>query len=313
MIRDNSVLRREWLRFSRHWFGWLLALAAVWLGLSWVLRHWLPKQYFAMQPWQLVAADTLQMIVRADLPIAFFIVYRCASDPYWHGMREEFALRFVAPREILFGKIAMPILVMATMNVFGVYLNYRDVLHDPTYDILVPTPWAPAAEPMPTPAPAEPYEAAFGDPENPFADTTIVVEPFVPAQPPAPRGVVVSAGVPVTVFGLLEDFLYSAAMVLIAASQFLFRRDPIQAAMHALWRIALLGALIAAAGWAWFVASLALPPDAVYALARNPALEFLVANAVWFALVLPIEIAAIAHYWRHAVRLTRDWLEREEA
>lgn len=320
MIRDNPVLRREWLRFSRQWVWWLLALALAWAGLSWVLRHWLPAQYFGMAAWQLVAADTLQMVLRADLPIALFIVYRCATEPYWHGMREEFALRFVAPREILFGKIALPIVVMASMNVFGVYLNYREVLVDPTFDVVVPVPWLPAESDVPAPAPTpaveakDEYDAAFFDPQNPFAGpTTVDVAPFVPPPPPPrPRGIVVSAGIPVTIFGLLEDFLYSATMVLIAAHQFFFRREPMLAAMHALWRIALVGACIAIAGWVWTIASMAMPYRMLAWFADRPVIEFLLANAVWFSLVLPLETAVIAVCWRRAVRQTEEWLRKDE-
>ncbi len=315
MLADNPILRREWIRFLRRWPVWMALIVLVWASLTWVTRRAFPAATFGMGFWQIAILDTLNMLVRADLVIAFFMVCRSAGETKWHRLREDLAVRFLTPAEIVAGKVAVPLAVLMALNVLGWWISYGALVRDPTFHTVATVPFLPP-KPVP-PADAADTESFFHEFGFEDAEEGVPVsQPYRaarPAPPPNGRQVVVSSALPVAVLGLLEDFLYSALVVLIAMRAYLFRRDALHATFAGLGRVALVGIPIAAAGWAWTGASMLLPDRVLFRFAMNPSLDLLTGNAVWFGIVVPLEIWLIRRFWRALVAETGAWLSDGES
>ncbi len=322
MLADNPILRRERIRFSRKWLLWTILIVLVWASLTWVTRRVFPRATLGMSFWQVAVLDTMNMLLRADLVIAFFMVYRSASETKWHQLREEFAVRFLTPSMIVIGKAAVPLMVLMSLNILGWWISYGQILRDPTYYTVVTIPFLPPERESPVAVSgpsSEPQQVAveffldsnIDDSTTTTTQSVTVVQPK-PAQQINGRQLVVSGALPVAVLGLLEDFLYSTLVILIAMSVYLFRRDAFHATFAGLGRLFVAGVAIVFAGWAWTLVSLFLPDRFLFRFALNPALDLIIANAVWFGIVLPLELFLIRRYYRLLKRDTGDWLVCED-
>jgi hypothetical protein len=141
-----------------------------------------------------------------------------------------------------------------------------------------------------------------------YMDLLLAPELRVPTR----LGVAVNIGIPIALLAWVEDVLYATIVVLVGLRAFLFGRHALLAAFRGFGLVIALGLGVALASLAFDVITTFLPMRALIWLIQTEARVILVGNAVFFALVLPYELLAIALLRRALVRDTEAWLAREE-
>lgn len=136
-------------------------------------------------------------------------------------------------------------------------------------------------------------------------DPTLVLGP---AWPNGPRLHVAYVVMPVA---MVEDMLFASVCVLVALEQFLAHADAFTATFRALGWLLLVCVGIAVCQWSWEVAVYFAPLSFFEFLVFNPAEAFLLGNAAWFALALPLELAIIRATLGRLVRRLPQDLGRE--
>ncbi len=323
-LADNPILNRERRLFTRYWWAWLALIVVVWVPLSYLTRVIFDGSTVKMSLWQAALVQSLQLVVRPDLLIAFFLVYRATCHQRWKGMRDEIAVTLLTPLQLVVGKAFVPVVLLVVLNAFASFFAYYSILSDPTYLISIPNPFAKTI--VIPPDDSTPLDYNWVDQETPsvvtFDDgstasisllqtqTTMQRQP--PTLPLTQRSTFnFPAAIPVTLLAIIEDFFYAILVVTIALSEYLFHPQPWIATLRAIGKLFLAGLGIVACGWVWGVALLILPFESIQVFLRNPALDMLVGNGIWFLLVLPYEIFLIVFLFRRIRKRLTVWLAEE--
>lgn len=302
-VSRHPVAWREWCLLRRHWWAWLLLVTFGWFPLNWFMRevHHGGGVFALMNPWQAFALSSLALLLRPDVLLAFFLAYRASADAEWYLSRPELSLTRLSPREIAFGKLLVPALLLLLLHLVSAPLNYHRLFQEPDLDLRVhfsdgfEIDWNPHVTQPPT---------GFFPPGGlpmPVADDEDEDEEAV-------GGVLISVGWVVLFPAILEDWLYSLLILLIVAGQCFFRRNTFAATFGALWRIALVGVGIFVCQALYTGLMYVIPIEWLLRLEASPSLGFLLGNALWFSTVLPYEGILIFILWRRFRRRMAEWL-----
>ena len=317
-LYGNPLVRRELVRLRRRFWLWGLLLLAVFIPLSYLTRE---VQFGAFQTMAMpaqIALYSLSTFLRADVIIAFFLCYRVAHSEEWLQHRDELGVTLLTPLQIVAGKAFVPVLLVFALNAGGAWFFYSDLVSDPANEIIV------LGESLIEPVPEQ--RSIYGNLPPAFfqggaatTQTLTLVQALQPADqsPTEVTGMRINAGLPVMLFGFLEDLFFCALVVMLGLRQYMLRHHALMATFTALGWLMLIGAGIALCSWLshflWFL----LPDGMIDMLVYSQGLQMLYDNSFWFATVLPYELLLTLVIGRSLVRkipgLLREESEAPEA
>lgn len=323
---ENPVLMREWRRFRRYWWGWALLAVAGWVPLMYFVREQSTPLGFPMVWWQQLLLIALGTVLRPDVLLGFFLVYRAANEKNWTSMRGDLAATLLSPRQIVLGKAFVPVLVLFVLNAGAGLYYYGQLLFDPLTQLPVTRPGSGAAQVVSVTESGdglvvtteEEFKAILGFLDDGGTTFTFPAAPGAGATPPwrrtAPAAqdvILIPMAIPVAIFALAEDFFFAVLVVLIAMREYLFRQNALTATFLGLGRVMLAGLPIVGCYFAPLLVTMWLPLDWQTRLMFSPPLDFLFSNAIWFALVLPVEFLLIRWVYSGIRAKMNEWLAEE--
>lgn len=132
LLFDNPLLTRERRRWWRRGWLWLPLLLAAWVPMSYLVRT--PDAGMlvgVLSFWQGAALSTLQTVARPDVALALFFAYLAVHNAGWHDLRAHLGPTLLRPAQIIVGKAAVPIALLAVLHLVGASYYYGYLVLDP--------------------------------------------------------------------------------------------------------------------------------------------------------------------------------------
>ncbi|MEQ8822364.1 MAG: hypothetical protein RLY93_19180 [Sumerlaeia bacterium] len=117
----------------------------------------------------------------------------------------------------------------------------------------------------------------------------------------------ISTGALLVPFAVCEDIFFAALVVLVAMNAYLFRHQPLWETIKGVGVMALVGLAASLAS----LVTLFIPVQWYLSVGRHWGWVHLMENAVFFAVVFPVQWLLILYFWRRTVRNLGRWLHEE--
>lgn len=129
---DNPLLTRERRRWRRRGWFWLPLVLLAWVPMSLLVRT--PDAAMmvgVVSFWQSAALSTLQTVMRPDIVLGLFLAYLAVHNAGWHELRHHLGTTLLRPAQVIVGKAAVPVLLLAALHILGAGFYYGHLVLDP--------------------------------------------------------------------------------------------------------------------------------------------------------------------------------------